>query len=124
MEIIFGPIIFFTEMSLLLLYSKIFVVSRRSTTWVLIQLVLWANLLFYTAMTLACIFACSPIHKFWHPTVPGHCVNAYAIILVSAIFNVVSNFATVFLPVHAIWQLRMPTQRKIGVSAVFLAGLL
>ena len=124
METIFGPVIFFTELSLLLLYLKIFVVNRRSTTFVLIQLVLWVNLLFYTAMTLGVIFMCSPIRKFWNPTLSGHCSDAYAIIVVSAAFNVVSNIATVFLPVRAIWQLQMPTKRKIGVSAVFMAGIL
>lgn len=124
MEIIFGPIIFFTEMSILLLYQKIFVVNRKSTTFILIQLVLWANLLFYTAMTLAVIFACSPIKKFWYPTIPGKCTSSAATILASAIFNVISNAVTVVLPVNAIWQLQMPTRRKIGVSAVFMAGLL
>jgi hypothetical protein len=103
---------------------KIFVVNHKSTTYLLIQLVLWLNFLFYTAMTLSVIFMCSPIRKFWNPTLPGHCVNSFAIIVVSAVFNVVSNIATVFLPVRAIWQLQMPMKRKLGVSSVFMAGLL
>ena len=123
-DIIFAPLIFFTELSLLLLYSSIFVVNRRSTTSILIQIVLWTNLLFYIAMTLACIFACSPINKYWYPNIPGHCAEASSVILAAAIFNVVSNSVTVVLPVHAIWQLQMPSRKKIGASAVFMAGLL
>ena len=124
MEIVFGPIIFLTELSLLLLYMKIFVVNHKSATYFLIQLVLWLNLLFYIGMTLSVIFMCSPINKFWQRTLPGKCADHFAIIVVSAAFNVVSNFVTVFLPVRAIWQLQMPLKRKIAVSTVFLAGIL
>jgi hypothetical protein len=124
MELIFSPIIFLTTLSLLLLYLKIFVVNRKSTTYILIQIVLWLNLLFYIAMTLSVIFSCSPVHKFWDRLVPGKCINAYPHITTSAAFNVASNFATVFLPVRAVWKLQMPLKRKIGVSTVFMGGLL
>lgn len=124
MEVIFGPVIFFTELSLLLLYIKIFVVNYRSATYILIQLVLWLNAFFYMAMTLSVIFMCSPVAKFWNPLQPGRCLNSFAIIVTSAAFNVASNITTVFLPVRAIWRLQMPLKRKIGVSAVFMTGLL
>ena len=124
MEVIFSPIIFVTELSILLLYLKLFVCNRKSTTYILIQLVLWLNFFFYTAMMLSLIFLCTPVRKFWNPKLPGRCSNSFAHIVVSALFNVVSNFATVILPIRAIWKLQMPMKKKIGVSTLFMAGLL
>ena len=103
---------------------KLFVVNRKSATYVLIQIVLYANLLFYIGMTLAVVFMCTPVRKFWMRTLPGTCADSFAIIVVSAAFNVASNLATVVLPVRAVWQLTLPLKKKLAISTIFAAGLL
>ena len=44
-------------------------------------------------------------------------------ITLSAI-NIVTDFYILFLPIPAVWRLQAPLGKKIGISAVFLTGIL
>ncbi|CAD6574768.1 MAG: hypothetical protein ASARMPRED_006899 [Alectoria sarmentosa] len=122
-EIIYGPIILITKISILLLYAKLFAPQRRSVTYILIQTLLYFNLLFYTAITLVKIFECTPRRKIWEKTTPGHCINLAVLLYVTGVVNTASDIAILMLPLTVIWHLQMPTNRKIGVSAAFAAAL-
>lgn len=39
-------------------------------------------------------------------------------------FNVTSDFYILFLPILGVWQLQLPLQKRIGICAIFMAGLL
>ncbi|KAL9119580.1 MAG: hypothetical protein Q9187_003867 [Circinaria calcarea] len=39
-------------------------------------------------------------------------------------FNVASDFYILFLPMPGVWQLQLPLQKKIGICAIFMTGLL
>ncbi|MCJ1477408.1 hypothetical protein MMC13_006079 [Lambiella insularis] len=39
------------------------------------------------------------------------------------VFNILSDFYILCIPLPAIWSLQMPRRRKIGVSAIFLTGI-
>ena len=52
----------------------------------------------------------------------GSCVKINATFIVTGAWNVVSGVTLLIRPVRAIWLLRMSTQRKWQVSAVFLIG--
>ena len=43
---------------------------------------------------------------------------------IQGIFNVVSDFYLLILPIPVVWQLQMPSKRKIGVCAIFMTGIL
>ncbi|MCJ1458495.1 hypothetical protein MMC28_008868, partial [Mycoblastus sanguinarius] len=103
-EIFYGPLIFITKLSILLQYIRIFVPTRRSAMFYSINVLIWTNCLFYIADTLVEIFQCVPRTKIWDPTIPGHCVNVNIAFITTA-------------------ALHMPTRRKLGISAVFAAGL-
>ncbi|CAF9941272.1 MAG: hypothetical protein ALECFALPRED_009049 [Alectoria fallacina] len=122
-EIIYGPIILITKISILLLYAKLFAPQRRSVTYILIQMLLYFNLLFYTAITVVKIFECTPRSKIWEKTTPGHCINLAVLLYVTGVVNTGSDIAILMLPLTVIWHLQMPTNRKIGVSAAFAAAL-
>ena len=38
--------------------------------------------------------------------------------------NVASDFYILCLPIPGVWQLQLPTRKKIGVLAIFMTGLL
>ena len=42
----------------------------------------------------------------------------------TACFGIISDFYLLLLPIFGVWQLQMPTRRKIGVIVVFATGLL
>ncbi|KAB8199980.1 hypothetical protein BDV34DRAFT_230705 [Aspergillus parasiticus] len=122
-QIIYGPIIFITKLSILLLFLRVFAPSFRGTTYFLIQLLIWLNFLFYLADTILKIFECTPRSKIWDEHVPGHCININGPILAASIFNVVSDFLILLLPIVCVWRLQMTFKKKICTSAVFVAGI-
>ncbi|KAF7514167.1 hypothetical protein GJ744_004492 [Endocarpon pusillum] len=118
-EIIYGPIILITKISILLLYSKLFAPSRKSATYINIQLLLYLCILFYTAITLAKIFQCTPRTKIWNPTLPGRCIKLGALFIASSVFNTSSDFAILVIPIFVVWRLQIPIERKVWISVAF-----
>lgn len=123
-DVLYAPIIFTTKLSILLLYLRIFRPARE--LYLFIQLLLWANLLFYTAGFFFEIFQCSPVRKAWDVTyiAPGKCLNQRVAALVSAIINTVSDIAILLLPMGTVWELQIPIKKKLGTLAIFCTGLL
>ena len=56
--------------------------------------------------------------------VPGHCIGVENNYIAVGVWNVISDFSILILPMVAIWNLQMQNARKIGVAAVFATGLL
>lgn len=85
---------------------------------------LWVNILFYIAMMVLPNAACHPHDKLWDPLLPGECKNtSFSGTLVSAV-NFTTDIMLILLPQKVIWGLQMSIQRKIGVSLIFLVGVL
>lgn len=124
MTIYYNPLIFITKLSILLQFMKIFTPSHTGSTYWSTQFLIWINLLFNLAATLVQIMACLPRAKIWNPTIPGHCIDMPNAFIAGAVINAVSDISILVLPIHKVWQLQMPRWRKIGVSAVFMAGVL
>lgn len=123
-SILFGPIIFFAKLSILLLYLRIFVIASGTKTYYTIHFIIWFNMLFYLANLPVEIWACVPRRKIWQPTLPGHCLNNDAVLIIGGAVNVVTDWAILFIPLFSIGRLQMPLLKKIGVLAVFATGFL
>ncbi|GAB1201922.1 hypothetical protein APSETT445_000519 [Aspergillus pseudonomiae] len=123
-QIMYGPLIFITKLSILLLYIRVFAPTKKSWMYIFIHGLLWFNAAFYLADTLLEIFACVPREKIWNPDVHGYCVNVNAMILATAILNTISDFSLLILPIFSVWRLHMQNSQKLGISAIFAAGLL
>jgi large subunit ribosomal protein L36e len=54
----------------------------------------------------------------------GRCLDVRAINIAAAAINTVSDLSILVLPQKVIWELQMSVKRKVGVSAIFLAGVL
>lgn len=123
-QILYGPLIFMTKLSILLLCLRVFIPSWKSKTFFFAHLLLWTNLFFYLISTFLKIFECTPRSKVWMPKKAGHCVDIDSLILVAAIINVVSDFTILILPIASVWNLQLGIKQKLGVSTVFAAGIL
>ncbi|MCJ1350127.1 MAG: hypothetical protein MMC33_000108 [Icmadophila ericetorum] len=125
-EIVYGPTVFLTKLSILLQYHQIFVPTRAGNklTFYSIHILIWTNLLLYFIDTFVEAFACTPREMIWNPFVTsGHCLNINANLVATASFNILSDFSIFALPLFVIWKLHLPTKEKIGVSAIFAVGL-
>jgi hypothetical protein len=108
------------KISICLFYLSIFRVNRlcRWTLYIIIFMV--ASLI--PIALFGCIFACTPIEKSWNPSIPGYCIDDYAVELFSAIFNVSTDVAILVIPMPLVWNLNLPVRLKIGLTLVFITG--
>ena len=125
LAILYGPAIFLAKLSILLLYLQIFFVNKR--TRVMVYIALTINTLHCLATVIGYGILCVP-----KPGVPWEVADATHKCMVVAdmlavILGAISIFSDVFIiciPIPAIWNLHLPTRKKLGVSAIFITGLL
>lgn len=120
--IIYGPFIFFTKLSILLLYLRLLVPTRWSPLWTTIQIFIAISASFYTAITIVKIFQCSPRERAWDKTVQGSCIDLPVLLQVSGLFNTISDALILLVPVRAVGTLKMGWGKKVGVCAIFTIG--
>ena len=91
-----------------------------------IHVVIWSTFLFYFVDTIFEIM-CTPRERIWNPLMTtGHCFNANAVHIATGVFNIVSDFSILILPMVPIWKLQVPPpplKRKIMIMAVFAVGV-
>ena len=121
-SIIYCPIIVLVKVSILLQYVTFFVVHRWNLFHILIHILLWINVVFYTIDTFLVIFECDPRAKVWDDSIPGHCFSLHQLGVSSGVINVISDFAILLLPLRRIWQLQMRWTKKWRFLAVFAVG--
>ena len=112
-----------TKLSICLQFIKIFGLNRNKKFWFL-QAFILVNLLYFIATIFITTFQCTPRAKIWNPTLPGTCLNYQAYLLVTGIFNIITDALLLVFPIISIWHLQMSPKRKLGVSAVFFVGSL
>ena len=89
------------------------------------HLSIWSNLIFYVVAVIFIIVLCTPRKKIWNPLMQGgHCFSFNAIFQATGVFNVISDFAILILPMPCLWKLRMPLKKKLLMTAIFATGFL
>ena len=113
------------KLAVLLQLLHIFVPSRRSSAFMfwMCHGLIWTILAFYTSALLFDIFRCTPINNAWEAP-EKNCIQGELAWTVSAAFNTVSDIIILFLPMRAIWCLRLESRRKVGVAAIFATGIM
>ena len=77
------------------------------------------------ALSLALIFACSPVQKSWDVSITsGSCINKPAVYLATAVTNTFSDLVLLLIPIRVVWGLHMRLVQKLGVVAIFCIGCL
>ncbi|KAI4089242.1 MAG: hypothetical protein LQ348_005966 [Seirophora lacunosa] len=113
---LWGPTMFFTKLSLLLLYHRIFA-PDRVTKYLVYFGILYCFVL-YTSFLLLTFLLCQS-------TLEGSCEREMDLfVLISRGFNVLADIYLLIIPIAAVAKLHMPLRQKVGVSAVFFAGML
>ncbi|KAL9121005.1 MAG: hypothetical protein Q9187_002439 [Circinaria calcarea] len=109
-------------MAILLLYLRLFHIDRK------FKYATWAVMFFVFAYLfsnfLILFLGCAPISKNWTPGSPGHCIDLKKSAKVYASMNVISDFFIFVLPLPSVWRLKLTRKEKIGVSLVFMSGII
>ena len=121
---LYGPAIFFAKLSLLMLYLRVF--SPNKLTRSLIYLGVASTLAFYlaTSVTFGVLCIPRPSETWLEADFSTRCRHSIVMTYIQGIFNVVSDFYILVLPMPVVWNLQMPLRRKVGVSVIFMTGLL
>ena len=123
-ELLYCIVIIPTKTSILLQQTNIFVPFRNTVSQLAYSLI-WLNAIQYFTAFFLFAFQCRPLRKIWEgDLVPGTCLNHKALIVSGSGLNVLSDFAILALPIGSAWRLKMPTKKKLRVTAVFAMGLL
>ncbi|MCJ1474351.1 hypothetical protein MMC13_003009 [Lambiella insularis] len=107
------------KISILLLYRRIFATrSFRIVTLIMgVVILAWC-----ISSVLVTSFQCDPVAAAWNFHLTATCIDPVVFSLAIALTGVLTDFVVLFLPVHMIWKLHLPTRQKIVLSIVFLLG--
>lgn len=120
--VVYSVTILFAKLSILLLYLRVFSPARRVRFAILA--VMLANVAFYVIAIFVEIFQCKPRKKIWLVWIEGKCINEIAAQITGAVWNTVSDFVILILPLNTVRALKIKKAAKIGTIAIFATGLL
>ncbi|OTA99049.1 hypothetical protein M426DRAFT_16846 [Hypoxylon sp. CI-4A] len=78
----------------------------------------------YTTIIIVTNEACRPREKLWRGGIPGTCIDINSFNVAVAVLILAFDIIMLLLPHRVIWRLSLSTRQKLGVSAVFSAGLI
>jgi hypothetical protein len=119
----YGVAICITKLAILWLYRRVFSAYPRSTFDMTVIVLIVVLVLYYVATDLAKIWECVPRTRAWDQSVPGHCIDSLMLVNVDGIFNAVTDFIIVIMPLLTVWNMNMVIQKKVYVVLGFTFGL-
>lgn len=109
-------------MSLLILYIKVFPISRLTTVS---KLTCTTVGLLAVSGVLCTLLICQPIQSNWDLTLPGrHCGSQKTMFGVYGVMNLITDVMVLGLPIPSLLGLKLPTLRKVGLVTTFAVGFL
>lgn len=121
---LYGPVISFIKLALFLVILRIFSILR----WLRILVYVGAifNVLFYFSGSIALIVLASPRHGQNYLAVLAGPAGPHfkTLIIVQGVANVVSDFYLLVVPLPAVWDLKLPLKKRLGILAIFGTGSL
>lgn len=124
LEIVARIGMFFTKVSILLFFQRLFIPPGTSCPriWWSIWSVFWWNFLYALALVLTVILEC--VGKAEKVAKGENCLDEFAILICASVINVVTDLMLLFIPCAAIWGLHMSSPKKWRLCAVFAVGIL
>lgn len=120
---------YFIKLSILLLYRRVFLVDRIQRWGCVLGIVLITTThIPYLGFQIYLAVRCAPeaveeVISTSPDILDAICKNMYWIGTTQSAINVISDFYILLLPQPALLKLAMLTKKKVGLCAIFLAGL-
>jgi hypothetical protein len=67
-------------------------------------------------------FNCTPVAKFWDPSLPGHCINMEALWFSNASMHITTDIVILIMPIPALRSLDLPRKQRLALMAIFAVG--
>lgn len=120
-KITFGLI----KLSILLLWKRLFGRIRSFARFC--SIMIWVITAWSIAFFFATLFQCGTRWTWnWAPIFIflTQCSDTLNMLTVFTATDVLTDFIIMFMPVPIIWKLQMPLRKKLGVTSIFMVGLL
>ena len=113
---------FFTKLSILLLFLRIFVppLSRKTKIFYAIWVVIWFNFFYCVALVLTVLLQCVGKKK----GSKGECIDTFSLLITASTINVLSDVVMLIMQINSVLKLHMSRKQKYGLSLVFAVGTL
>lgn len=120
-QLIFTVAITTIKLSVMLFYMRVFVNHglRLATKIAMGFVLLWG-----LGAVLQVFLICRPFAATYDPRIPGVCGSQVASFIATGSFNVVTDILILGLPIPTVWSLKMSVRAKLGLTGVFMIGLL
>jgi hypothetical protein len=78
---------------------------------------------FYISGLFSGLFMCTPRSSIWNVLEKGKCNNEARLVLITALFNIVTDIFILLLPVRSVWKMKIATKKKGPIILLFCTGL-
>ncbi|KAJ2991335.1 hypothetical protein NUW58_g2548 [Xylaria curta] len=115
-----------TKASLLFFYLRIFSVNKRSNSTLFLKALIVLIAIWSVAFFFAALFTCKiDFEAIWGPTINLFtiCTNSLGKLLALCFTDFFADVVIITFPIPLIWRLNLSRGRKVGVSAIFLLGV-
>jgi hypothetical protein len=122
---LYGLSILFIKFGIVLEWLRIFNPKRIKNgfywgSWIILAI----NLVFYVSAAFILLLACKPFSKLYNPFLKGTCYDPSKLFVAAGPINLAVDVMILLLPCKIIWELQIPTKKKLGLAATFAFGLL
>jgi hypothetical protein len=121
-QVLYQPILSAVKASVLVFMLRLGGTKRsmRWACWILLVI----NVLMMFSLTIAAIFQCYPVQKFWDRTAtPGSCMKMNIFMMMSSALNIITDLAALCLPFIMFLGLRMQRRVRFVLLGVFSLGV-
>ena len=80
--------------------------------------------LYYITIIIVKIWECTPRARIWNKSIEGTCISVATVLNTDGLFNTLSDFFILLVPLKALWKLQMKRTRKVGIGLLFTVGLM
>lgn len=122
-EIIYFVSVALPKMAIICLYLRMFNWrgGMRTFAWIVFILVTATSV----SLVVAACFQCRPIAYWWDKTIEGGvCFDVQAFFHAQAIPGFILDLVIMAMPVETIWNLKLPTYKRLALVGVFLIASL
>ena len=125
----YGPCIWFIKLAVFVFYLEIF----GSLQWLKYMAIVGMTVtgLHYWVTFIVFAVLCAPRGigphskmSYLQALASARCAKSRPLNIIIGVFNVVSDLYLILLPLPAVWSLQLPLRKKLGVSMIFLTGLM
>lgn len=127
-SVLFAASAFSVKLSLFLLYFRLFQI-QNVTRWLIYSGIIVCGL-FYSGMIIAscALYIPPPDHQntsltWWLRAWKADDV-AHRLLIVQGSFGTMSDIYLLVIPIRSIFQLQLPIRRRLGISSIFLIGIM